>query len=87
MWILRLLATLPDEGLKILLAITHMALRGKIPMQLLLTLIGLIPKTDGGETPIALTATLYRVCMKLCKGTCDAWGSKAAGHWDTAVKN
>ena len=24
--------------------------------------------------------------MKLCKGTCDQWDARAAGHWDTAVK-
>ena len=52
MWILRLLGTLPDEALSILLDIIHLAFRGGIPMQLILTLIGLIPniaKSDGGE--------------------------------------
>ena len=87
MWVLRLLGTQPDEGLTKILAIIHMAFRGKVPMQMLLTLIGLIPKTDGGERPIALTSMVYRVCMKLCKGTCDQWDARAAGHWDTAVKN
>ena len=85
MWILRLLGTLPDEALNILLDIIHLAFKGKIPMQLLPALIGLIPKSDGGERPIAMTAMLYRVCMRLCKGTCDRWDSNAAGHWDTAV--
>ena len=87
MWVLRLLGTLPDEGLKILLAIIHMAFRGRVPMQMLLTLIGLIPKTDGGERPIASTAMIYRVCVKLCEGPCDKWDAKAAGHWDTVIKS
>ena len=86
MWVLRLLGSLPDKGLTKKLAVIHMAFRGKGPMQMLLTLIGLIPKTDGGERPIALTSMVYRVCMKLCKGTCDQWDARAAGHWDTAVK-
>ena len=64
-----------------------MAFRGKVPMHMLLTLIGLIPQTDDGERPIALTSMVYRVCMKLCKGTCDLWAARAAGHWDAAVKN
>ena len=80
MWVLRLLGTLPYEGLKILLAIIHMAFRGKMPRQMLLVLIGLLPKTDGGERPIALTVMIYRVCVQLCKGTCDQWDDQAAGH-------
>ena len=80
MWVLRLLGTLPDEALSILLDIIHLAFRGKIPMQLLLVLIGLIPKTDRGERPIAMTAMLYRVCMRLSKSSCDGWDREAAGH-------
>ena len=56
-------------------------------MQLLLVLIGIIPKSDGGERPIAVTAMLYRVCMRLSKSSCDRWDRDAAGHWDAAVKN
>ena len=86
MWVLRLLGTLPDEALNILLDIIHLAFRGKIPMQLFLTLIGLIPKSDGGERPVAMTAMLCPVCMRLSKGSCDRWDRDAAGHWNTAVK-
>ena len=59
LWVIPLFGTLPDPGLKVLLSILSLALRGKIPMQMLLTLIGLMPKPDGGERPIALTAMLY----------------------------
>ena len=56
-------------------------------MQILLVLIGLMGKSDGGERPIALTAMFYRLAMKLCKWECDAWGNEAAGHWDAAITN
>jgi len=55
-------------------------------MQILVVLIGLLPKPKGGERPIALTAMLYRVSMKLCKSFISDWDKEAAGFWDTAIK-
>ena len=54
-------------------------------MQMLLVLIGLMPKEKGGERPIALTAMLYRVAMKLNKCFISEWDQQAAGFWDTAI--
>ena len=86
MWVIRLWATLPDEGLQMLLSIIYLVLEGCVPMQLLMVLIGLLPKPLGGERPIALTPMLYRVIMKLCKGYVTEWDEQAAGFWDTAIR-
>ena len=53
-----------------LIPIMYLALDGTVPMQLLLSLIGLLPKASGEERPIALTAMLYRVIMKIVKPEC-----------------
>ena len=58
---------------------------GTVPMQLLLVLIGLLPKDTEGERPIALTSMLYRLIMKLEKPECSQWDEETAGHWDTAI--
>ena len=67
LWVIRLLGTLPDPGLRVLLSTLTLALRSKNLMRMLLVLIGLMGKSDGGERPIALTAMFYRLAMKLCK--------------------
>jgi hypothetical protein len=85
LWVIRLWATLPDEALRVLLNIIYMSLDGAVPMQMLLILIGLMPKEKGGERPIALTAMLYRVAMKLMKRSISEWDQSAAGFWDTAI--
>ena len=69
LWILRLFAALPIEGLKVLLSLVHLVQQGIIPMQLLVVLIGLMPKESGGERLIALTAMLYRLVVKLNKSS------------------
>ena len=43
-WVLRLWSELPDEGLRVLINIIYLAMDGIVPMQLLLVLIGLLPK-------------------------------------------
>ena len=85
LWVIRLWATLPDEGLRVLLSIIYLAFDGAVPMQLLLILIGLMPKDKGGERPFALTSMLYRVAMKLAKSSIADWDQSAAGIWDTAI--
>ena len=59
---------------------------GIIPMQLLMVLIGLMPKESGGERPVALTAMLYRLVMKLNKSNITQWDADKAEFWDTALK-
>ena len=58
LWLTKLWATLPDDALKVLLSLIYLVQQGVMPMQLLVVLIGLIPKASGGERPIALTAML-----------------------------
>ena len=41
LWVIRLWGALPDEGLRVLQNIIHLALQGAVPMQYLLVLIGL----------------------------------------------
>jgi hypothetical protein len=84
-WVLRLWNELPDEGLRVLINLIYLAMDGIVPMQLLLVLIGLLPKEAGGERPIALTSMLYRLIMKLEKPECGQWEQDIAGFWDTAI--
>ena len=86
LWVLRLFAALPIEGLKVLQSSVHLVQQGIIPMQLLVVLIGLMPKESGGERPIALTAMLYRLVMKLNKSNMTPWDADKAEFWDTALK-
>ena len=55
-------------------------------MQLLVVLTGLMPKESRGERPIALTAMLYRLVMKLNKSNITQWDAAKAEFWDTALK-
>ena len=45
-----------------------------------------MPKESGGERPIALTAMLYRLVMKLNKSHITHWDAEKAEFWDTALK-
>ena len=67
-------------------SLVHLVQQGIIPMQLLVVLIGLMPKYTGGERPIALTAMLYRLVMKLNKANITQWDAAKAEFWDTALK-
>ena len=46
LWMIKLWSQLPDEGLRVLIRIMYLALDGIVPMQLLLVLIGLLPKEE-----------------------------------------
>ena len=65
LWVLQLLASLPDASLRVLLLMIQLVEAGHYPMQLLIVFIGLLPKPKGGERPIALTSMLYRLIIKL----------------------
>ena len=85
LWMIKLWSLLPDEGLRVLTRIMYLALDGIVPMQLLLVLIGLLPKDSGGERPVALTAMLYHVIMKIVKPECALWDQAASGFWDPSI--
>ena len=51
LWVIRLLGTLPDHGLRVLLSILTLALRGKIPMQIFWCLLGSLAKPMVGKCP------------------------------------
>ena len=86
LWVLKLWATLPDNALRMLLLIIQLIEGGAFPMQILLVLIALIPKPKGGERPIALTAMLYRLVIKLRRPIIGHWEDKEHGFWDAAIK-
>ena len=52
LWVISLWANLPDEALRVLLSIIYLAFNDKVPMQMLLILIGLMPKEKGGEREV-----------------------------------
>ena len=86
LWITKLWADLPDDALKILLSLIYLVQQGVMPMQLLVVLVSLMPKSGGGERPIALTAMLYRLVMRLNKSHITEWDEAKAGFWDTALR-
>jgi hypothetical protein len=86
LWVLQMLATLPDNALRMLLQIIQLIEEGHYPMQILVVFIGLLPKPKGGERPIALTAMLYRVVIKLRRPIIGEWEDHHHGFWDSAVK-
>ena len=86
LWITKLWADLPDDALKILLSLISLVQQGVMPMQLLVVLVSLMPKNGGGERPIALTAMLYRLVMRLNKSHITEWDESKAGFWYTALR-
>ena len=80
MWVLRLLGTLPDEALSILLDIIHLAFRGKIPMQLLLVLIRLISKSDCPKAPVIGGTEKLQAIGTLQLKTHPALGQRSPEH-------
>ena len=82
---LKLWANLPEASLRQLMLILHFMEDGRLPMQTLMVLIGLLPKPKGGERPIALTAKLYRSTIKLRKPVIGEWQDQAHGFWDSAI--
>ena len=49
LWVLKLWANLPDASLRMLLLILSLMEEGRMPMQTLMVLIGLLPKPKGGR--------------------------------------
>ena len=56
------------------------------PATILLNLIILLAKPNGGERPIALIAILYRIWVRMRKPELEVWEAARAGHWDSAVQ-
>ena len=56
------------------------------PRQVLLNLVALLPKPAGGDRPIVLTASLYRLWSRLRKFLVSSWESEHRDFWDTAIK-
>ena len=44
------------------------------------------PQTQGGERPIALTAMLYRLAIKMRQPIIGDWQTREHGFWDSAIK-
>ena len=86
LWVLQLISSLPDASLRVLLLITQLVEDGQYPMQLLIVFIGLIPKPKGGERPIAITAMLYRLIIKMRLPIIGDWETDNHGFWDSAIK-
>ena len=86
LWLTKLWADLPDDAIKVLLSLIYLVQQGVMPMQLLVVLVSLMPKSGGGERPIALTAMLYRLVMRLNKSHITDWDEAKAGFWDTAIR-
>ena len=86
LWVLQFWAALPNGALRMLLLIIQLIESGNYPMQLLIVLIGLLPKPKGGERPIALTSMLYRLIIKLRRPMIGDWEERHHGHWDAAIK-
>ena len=86
LWVTKLWADLPDDALKILLSLIYLVQQGVMPMQLMVVLVSLIPKAGGGERPVALTAMLYRLVMRLNICYISEWDEAKAGFWDTALR-
>ena len=86
LWVLQLWATLPNAALRVLLLIIQKVEEGCMPMQMLIVLIGLLPKPKGGERPVALTSMLYRLIIKLRRPIIGDWEEHHHGHWDAAIK-
>ena len=56
------------------------------PAQVLLNVIALLGKPQGGERPITLTTAPYRLYSRIRKTFVTEWESTRAGFWDSAVK-
>jgi len=56
------------------------------PAQALLNLVAIKGKEGGGDRPITLTASIYRVWSRLRKCHVQDFDQKKAGHWDAAIR-
>ena len=55
------------------------------PLQVLLQVMGCIPKPDGSDRVIALVALVTRAWSKCRCGALGEWDKTRAGHWDAAL--
>ena len=55
-------------------------------MQLLIVFVGLIRKPKGGERPVAMTALLCRLIIKMRRPIIGDWETQNHGFWDDAIK-
>jgi hypothetical protein len=86
-WQLRLWASLPPEAMDMLKSIVNGIEQSLLwPLQCLLTYIALIDKPDGGERPIGLTASLYKLVLNLRTTQFCEWEDGYVEFWDSAVK-
>ena len=78
---------LPDEALIMLAGIMRYALRNlALPVQILINLMVMLGKPAGGSRTIAILATFYRLLMRILSPMVTEWDTKAAGHWDSAIR-
>jgi len=73
LWVLQLIGSLPDAALRVFLLIIQLVEAWHFPMQLLIVFVGLIPKPRGGERPMAMTAMLYRLIIKMRRPIIGDW--------------
>ena len=55
------------------------------PIQILCTIIALIPKPDNGERPIGILSFIYRIYARLHKIDIEEWETMTRTEWDTAI--
>jgi hypothetical protein len=86
-WSVKAWASLPAEAKVELLKLLRDCERSLTwPAQLEHNVIALVPKPTGGERPIALTVSLYRLWGKMRKHLVSQWEDKHHGFWDTAIR-
>ena len=55
-------------------------------LQILFSILALIPKPDLGERPIGILSYVYRVFAKLHSIDIEEWEETTRTEWDTAIK-
>ena len=78
---------MPDEAIEGLIEIFHMMDQYAVPpIQILNSILALIPKPDLGERPIGILSYIYRLYARLHKIEIDEWEATTRVEWDTAVQ-
>ena len=86
MWLMATLQKLPDDALEGLLDVLNMAHSTLLwPLQLLINLMALIPKPQGGERPIAKTPMLYRLFNVMKSLGVKDWSRSTTKSFDYAA--
>ena len=85
-WSTAFLRVLPDEMLQGFAdSLNASQLNLVWPIQLLLNLVSLLPKQQGGERPIAKTPILYRLWNVIRAGGVKCWSNNVVGDFDFAA--